>query len=129
MAAETTALALAALLQAAQIGMAAAVMNHDVGAKWNASARDTLPEFSVMTGRMRRAVNNHFEGLILFTIAVVVVALSDAGSPLTVFCAWAYLLARILNVPAYALGWSPWRSLIWAVGFVATLTMIIASLF
>ena len=129
MAAETTALALAALLQAAQIGLAAAVMNRDVGAKWNASARDTLPEFSVMTGRMRRAVNNHFEGLILFTIAVVVVALSDAGSPLTVLCAWVYLAARILYVPAYAFGWSPWRSLIWAVGFIATLTMIVVSLF
>ena len=129
MAAETTALALAALLQAAQIGMAAAVMNHDVGAKWNASARDTLPEFSPMTGRLRRAVDNHFEALILFTIAVVVVMIGDAGSPLTVLCAWSYLAARILYVPAYAFGWSPWRSLIWAVGFVATLTMIIASLF
>ena len=84
MAAETTALALAALLQAAQIGLAAAVMNRDVGAKWNASARDRQPEFSPMTGRLRRAVNNHFEGLILITIAVVTVVLGDAGSPLTV---------------------------------------------
>ena len=129
MAAETTALALAALLQAAQIGLAAAVMNRDVGAKWNASARDSQPEFSPMTGRLRRAVDNHFEALILFTIAVVVVMIGDAGSPLTVLCAWVYLAARILYVPAYAFGWSPWRSLIWAVGFVATLTMIIASLF
>ena len=129
MAAETTALALAALLQAAQIGLAAAVMNRDVGAKWNASARDSQPEFSPMTGRLRRAVDNHFEARILFTIAVVVVMIGDAGSPLTVLCAWVYLAARILYVPAYAFGWSPWRSLIWAVGFVATLTMIIASLF
>lgn len=129
MAAETTALALAALLQAAQIGLAAAVMNRDVGAKWNASARDRQPEFSPMTGRLRRAVNNHFEGLILFTIAVVAVVMGDAGSPLTVLCAWSYLAARILYVPAYAFGWSPWRSLIWAVGFIATLTMIVVSLF
>ncbi|MBP6678861.1 MAG: MAPEG family protein [Paracoccus sp.] len=129
MAAETTALALAALLQAAQIGLAAAVMNRDVGAKWNASARDSQPEFSPMTGRLRRAVDNHFEALILFTIAVVVVMIGDAGSPLTVLCAWSYLAARVLYVPAYAFGWSPWRSLIWAVGFIATLTMIVVSLF
>ena len=129
MAAETTALALAALLQAAQIGLAAAVMNADVGAKWNAGPRDTQPEFSAMTGRLRRAVNNHFEGLILFTIAVVVVVTSDSGSPLTVFCAWTYLLARILYVPAYAFGWSPWRSVIWCVGFIATLAMIVSALF
>ncbi len=129
MAAETTALALAALLQAAQIGLAAAVMNRDVGAKWNASARDSQPEFSPMTGRLRRAVDNHFEALILFTIAVVVVMIGDAGSPLTVLCAWSYLAARVLYVPAYAFGWSPWRSLIWAVGFLATLIMIVVSLF
>ena len=129
MAAETTALALAALLQAAQIGLAAAVMNRDLGPKWNASPRDSQPEFSPMTGRLRRAVDNHFEGLILFTIAVVVVMIGDAGSPLTVLCAWSYLAARVLYVPAYAFGWSPWRSLIWAVGFIATLTMIVVSLF
>lgn len=129
MAAETTALALAALLQAAQIGLAGAVMNRDVGPKWNAGPRDTQPEFSPMTGRLRRAVDNHFEALILFTIAVVAVVMGDAGSPLTVLCAWTYLAARILYIPAYAFGWSPWRSLIWAVGFVATLTMLIVSLF
>ncbi|WP_449044600.1 MAPEG family protein [Paracoccus versutus] len=129
MAAETTALALAALLQAVQIGLAAASMNRDVGAKWNASPRDRQPEFSALTGRLRRAVDNHFEGLILFTIAVVLVVLSDAGSTLTVLCAWSYLLARLLYVPAYAYGWSPWRSVIWGVGFVATLTMILIALF
>ncbi|MDQ7260413.1 MAPEG family protein [Paracoccus sp. PS-1] len=129
MAAETTALALAALLQAVQIGLAAASMNRDVGAKWNASPRDRQPEFSALTGRLRRAVDNHFEGLILFTIAVLLVVLGDAGSPLTVLCAWTYLLARLLYIPAYAFGWSPWRSVIWAAGFVATLAMILTALF
>ncbi|MEF9602294.1 MAPEG family protein [Paracoccus sp. PXZ] len=129
MAAETTALALAALLQAVQIGLAAASMNRDVGAKWNASPRDRQPEFSVLTGRLHRAVDNHFEGLILFTIAVVLVVLSDTGSALTVLCAWSYLLARLIYIPAYAFGWSPWRSAIWAVGFVATLVMILTTLF
>lgn len=129
MAAETTALALAALLQAAQIGLAAASMNRDVGARWNASPRDTQPEFSVLTGRLRRAVDNHFQGLILFTIAVLLVMLSDAGNALTTLCAWLYLLARMFYIPAYAFGWSPWRSLIWAVGFIATMVMIVTSLF
>ncbi|MTH34862.1 MAPEG family protein [Paracoccus limosus] len=129
MAAETTALALAALLQAAQIGLAAVSMNGDVGARWNASPRDTQPEFSARTGRLRRAVDNHFQGLILFTIAVLLVALTDSGGEVTAICAWAYLIARILYVPAYALGWSPWRSAIWGVGFLATMVMIVTSLF
>ena len=129
MAAETTALALAALLQAAQIGLAAAVMNADVGAKWNAGPRDTQPEFSAMTGRLRRAVNNHFEGLILFTIAVLVTTASGQSTGFSATCAWIYLAARVAYLPAYAFGLSPLRSAIWAVGFFATIAMLIATLF
>ena len=121
-------LALAALLQAAQIGLAGAAMNRDVGLDWNASPRDSQPQFSVLTGRLRRAVDNHFEGLILFTIAVLLVMVTDTDSLVTAVCAWLYLFARLLYVPAYAWGWSPWRSLIWAVGFLSTLVMIVASL-
>ncbi|KGJ06770.1 Uncharacterized conserved protein, MAPEG superfamily [Paracoccus halophilus] len=128
MAAETTALALAALLQAAQICAVAIATNRDAGVKWNAGPRDTQPEFAEVTGRWRRAMQNHFEGLILFTIAVVVVVTGDATSPVTVFCSWLYLLARLLYVPAYVLGWSPWRSVIWAVGFFATMVMIVTGL-
>ena len=128
MGAEGTVLGLAALLQAAQLGLAGASMNRDVGAGWNAGPRDDRPQFSVLTGRLRRAVANHFEGLALFTIAVVLVALSGAASALTATAAWLYLAARVLYVPAYAYGWTPWRSLIWAVGFVATLAMILAAL-
>ena len=82
-----------------------------------------------LTGRLRRAVDNHFEALIFFTIAVVVVTLSSAANPLTAACAWVYLAARILYVPAYAFGWSPWRSAIFTVGAAATAVMILAALF
>jgi uncharacterized MAPEG superfamily protein len=42
--------------------------------------------------------------------------------------AWAYLAARILYVPAYAMGLVPWRSVVWFVGFGATVAMILAAL-
>lgn len=129
MTSELTVLTLAALWQAATIGIAAMVMNGDIGAKWNAGPRDTQPEFSARTGRLRRAVNNGFEGLIFFTIAVLVVTLTTQTSPLTAACAWIFLAARVLYVPAYAFGWTPWRSLIWAAGFIATLVMLLTSLF
>ena len=80
------------------------------------------------TGRLQRAMNNHFEALVLFTIAVVVVTLGDKSSPLTATCGWAYLAARIVYVPAYAFGWQPWRSLIWSVGLLATTVMLVAAL-
>ena len=126
---ELTVLALAAVWQAVQIVLAGAAMNRDVGFAWNAGPRDSPPEFSALTGRLRRAVDNHFEALIFFTIAVVVVTLSRAANPLTAACAWTYLAARILYVPAYAFGWSPWRSAIFTVGAAATAVMILAALF
>lgn len=126
---ELTVLALAAILQAIQIGLAAMALNTDVGPKWNAGPRDNQPDFAPLTGRLRRAVNNHFELLAFFTIAVVVTVMSGQTSAFTAWAAWIYLAARVLYVPAYALGWTPWRSVIWAVGFIATMAMILAALF
>lgn len=125
---ELTVLALAAILQAGQIMLAGWSMNRDVGVEFNAGPRDTQPEFSVLTNRLRRAVNNHFEALALFTIAVVVVTLGAKANILTAVCAWTYLVARILYVPAYALGWTPWRSVIFGVGAMATMVMILVAL-
>lgn len=127
---ELTALALAGLLQAVQFIVFAVPANRDLGTGYTSSPRDRPPsrQMSTLTGRLQRALNNHFEGLILFTLAVVVVTLGNQSTPVTQYAAWAYLAARILYIPAYALGWRPWRSAIWAVGFLATLTMIIAAL-
>ena len=108
---ELTALALAALLQGLQFALFSVSAQMQVGSRYAASPRDTPRQLTGFAGRAQRAMNNHFEGLILFTIAVVAVVLGDAGSPLTVLCAWVYLAARVLYVPAYAFGWSPWRSL------------------
>ena len=126
---ELTVLVLAALLQFVQIAVAAAVMNRDVGVDYNASPRDEKVAFSPLTGRLRRAVDNHFEALALFTIAVVALGLSGKGGAVTAACAWIYLAARVLYVPAYAYGWSPWRSLIFGIGAAATIVMLLAALF
>lgn len=127
---ELTALTLAALLQIVQYTLYAIPANRDLGMGYTASARDRAPsrQLSVLSGRMQRAFNNHFEGLILFTIAVSVITLSNQSTPTTQFAAYSYLAARIAYVPAYAFGWRPWRSAIWFVGFFATLTMLVAAL-
>jgi uncharacterized MAPEG superfamily protein len=126
---ELTVLALAAILQYGQVTLAGRAMNRDVGADWNAGPRDEQPPFSPLTGRLRRAVDNHFEALALFTIAVLVLSLSGQTSGLTAICAWVYLAARVLYVPAYAFGWTPWRSVIFTAGAAATLVMLLAALF
>ncbi len=132
---ELTALALAGLLQAAQFAALSVLANLELGPKKTASPRDrqqlggALEDLlSVRTARLLRALNNHFEGLILFTLAVTVVTLSGQASGFTATCGWAYLGARVLYVPAYYFGLSPWRSAIWFVGFLATLAMIVTAL-
>ena len=132
---ELTVLALAGLLQAAQYLLMSVPANLELGTAKTLSPRDPhtfgkplAEQVSPRTGRLVRALNNHFEALILFTLAVTVVTLSDQSTPFTAACAWTYLIARVLYVPAYAFGLVPWRSLIWAVGFLATVAMIGASL-
>jgi len=127
---ELTALTLAALLQVAQFALFAVPANRELGVGYTSSARDRPPsrQMSIRTARLQRAMINHFEGLILFTIAVLVVTLGQQSTPTTQFAAYTYLAARTLYVPAYAFGWRPWRSAIWAVGFFATLTMLVAAL-
>ena len=127
---ELTVLTLAALLQVVQFVLFAIPANRELGVGYTSSARDRAPsrQMSPVTGRLQRAMNNHFEGLILFTIAVLVVTLANQSTPITQTAAYAYLIARIAYIPAYAFGWRPWRSLIWFVGFLATLVMLIAAL-
>lgn len=128
--AELTALALAGLLQGVQFLMLAVMANRELGPRYTTGPRDGQPPrgLSPVAGRLQRALNNHFEGLILFTIAVVTVTLSGQAGGFTALCSWAYLGARILYIPAYAFGWTPWRSVIWGVGFMATVAMIVAAL-
>lgn len=121
-------LTLAALLQVVQFGMYAVAANLQVGSKDAMGPRDQKVELTGAAGRLQRAMNNHFEGLILFTIAVVVVTLGDQSSPVTRAAAQIYLIARLIYIPCYVLGLSPWRSLVWMVGLAATVTMLIAAL-
>ena len=127
---ELTTLALAALLQAVQFLLFAVPANMELGTGYTSSPRDRPPsqQLSTLIGRLQRAMNNHFEGLILFTLAVVVVTLGEQSTAVTQYAAWTYLGARILYVPAYALGLSPWRTIIWAAGFFATAAMLLAAL-
>ncbi|MFC6640906.1 MULTISPECIES: MAPEG family protein [Sulfitobacter] len=130
MSAELTVLTLAALLQGLQFVLYAVPANREIGPGYTMSARDREPsrKLSDRTARLGRALDNHFEGLILFGIAVGVVQMSAQNTAFTAACAWVYLVARVLYVPAYALGLRPHRSLIWVVGFAATMLMLLAAL-
>jgi len=125
---ELTALTLAALLQVVQFASMAVPANLQLGPRYTGGPRDEPRQLTGMAGRLKRAMDNHFEGLILFSIAVFVITISDQSTGLTAACAWIYLGARVFYVPAYAIARSYWRSLIWAVGFGATVVMLGAAL-
>ena len=127
---ELTALALAALLQVAQIVLFATPANLELGTAYTSGPRDMPPArpLSTVTARLQRALDNHYDALTLFTVAVLVVTLGGQSTPVTRTAAYAYLAARVLYIPAYALGLAPWRSVIWSLGLIATLTMILAAL-
>ena len=127
---ELTALALAGLLQAVLFTLFAIPANIELTPAYTTSPRDKPPPraLSVKTARLQRALSNSFEALIYFTLAVVVVTLGQKSSPLTQACAGLFVGARVLYIPAYWFGWAPLRSAIWAVGFFASLIMIIAAL-
>jgi len=132
---ELTVLTLAALLQVVQFGLMSVPANLELGPGKTASPRDRdrlggslEDQLSTKTARLYRALNNHFEALILFGIAVFVVTASGQSTGFTAACAWAYLAARVAYIPAYYFGLSPWRSAIWFVGFLATTFMLLAAL-
>ena len=132
---ELTVLTLAALLQVVQFALMSIPANLELGPGKTTSPRDRSKlggsledQLSEKTARLYRALNNHFEGLILFTIACVVITLSDQSTSFTAACAWTYLIARVFYIPAYYLGLRPWRSLIWMVGFLATTLMLLSAL-
>ncbi|SEN06608.1 Uncharacterized conserved protein, MAPEG superfamily [Loktanella fryxellensis] len=132
---ELTVLTLAGLLQVLQMIWMSAAANRELPAGKTMGPRDPgrlgkplTEQVSPRTGRLFRAANNHFEGLIMFTLAVVVVTLGDKTTGLTAACAWIYLGARIAYVPCYYFGLTPWRSVVWMIGFGATTLMLLSAL-
>jgi uncharacterized MAPEG superfamily protein len=125
---EVTVLALAGLLAAAQFALVSIAANLQLGPAKTLGPRDEPLGLTGIPARLHRALGNLFEALTLFTLAVLVVELSGASSSFTAACAWVFLLARILYVPAYAFGLAPWRSVVFGLGATATLAMIVAAL-
>ena len=112
---ELTVLVYVALLQVLLFCAYSLAANLQTGTGTALGPRDQKIDLTGTAGRLQRAMNNHFEGLILFTIACVVLSVSGQSTPFTQAGTWVYLGTIIAYVPAYVFGLSPWRSLIWQV--------------
>ena len=128
MSTEMVVLVLAALLQVVQMVIPGYFMSKSPGGQaYNLSPRDAKREPGIQEGRATRAFDNHDRNLLLFAIAVI--AVQGETTWWTGLLAWVYLLARVAYVPAYVLGWVPWRSAIWVVSAAAIVLMLLAALF
>lgn len=89
------------------------------GLRHNVSNRDTPAEETPLGGRLRRATANGIESIAVFAPLVVVAQLAGVSNVWTQSAAVAFLVSRVLYLPAYALGLVPGRTVVWAVGFFA----------
>ena len=103
---ELTALTLAALLQVGQFCLVSVPANIELGLGKTSSPRDRArlggsleDQLSEKTARLYRAMNNHFEGLILFGIACTVITFSDQSDLFTSACAFTYLVRAFYTSP------------------------------
>ncbi len=83
--------------------------------------RDEAREPSVVTGRLKRALDNTVVAMAYFAPAVLVIQLLGLNSAATLLAAQIFLAARLAYIVLYALG-TPWvRTVIWVVGLLASL--------
>ena len=91
-----------------------------------ANNRDNLPEPSVFQARMKRVVDNHREGLILFAPLVLIAAQQGISTSTTVLGAQLFFYSRVAHAVLYILGVPMIRPLAWAVGIVGTVMIFLA---
>jgi len=122
-------LVLAVLLAFVQLTLYAIRANLDYGPDYTMSPRDSGPQrpASAMTGRLRRAYENHLETLPWFAVVVLVAHVSGTTSWLSALAASIYLVARIVYIPCYVYG-TRLRSLVWSVAALAILVIAVTTL-
>jgi len=84
-----------------------------VGGAWVAGPRDEPRDVTGVSGRIVRAHRNLLEIFPQFVGALFVVHAAGAEGGWAIFGAWLFFLARVLYVPAYAIGPPGVRPLCW----------------
>lgn len=74
------------------------------------------------------AHQNSFEALLIFSIAVLTALITNNVSLMVENLAITFILTRIIYLMLYLLNWSSLRSLVWAIGFICSLTILGSSI-
>jgi uncharacterized MAPEG superfamily protein len=83
--------------------------------------RSDFPPLQGVAMRVVRAHANLNEALLPFAIVVIAAALLRVSTPLTVYAAIAFFTARLAHALLYLIGATPWRSISYYCGLIATL--------
>lgn len=125
---ELSILALYGLLVAITLLLQATGAMSQLGMGYLLSSRDEGRTAQGMAARLDRALSNSVTTMALFAPAVLIIALRDQSSANSVIAAQAFLLARVIYLPAYAFKITGIRSLAWTVGFFATIALYFMAL-
>ncbi len=125
---ELTLLALYGLLVALTVLLQTTGAMGQLGMGYLMSSRDEGKQAAGMTARLERALNNSVIAMTLFAPAILILAARDAFSDTSLMAAQIFLLARVIYLPAYALGVMGLRTLVWLAGFAATAVLYFLAL-
>ena len=121
---ELYALVLLVLLQMVMGLAATAAIGQAVGGNWLFSSRGDRQDLgNTLAGRLHRARANGFEAITYFAPIALTVAVADASTSLSATAAWTYVGARIVYWLCYGADLTPWRTIVWFVGWFALLAM------
>jgi uncharacterized MAPEG superfamily protein len=98
------------------------------GGKMIRGNRDHFPVPTGLAARVVRAHANLTEALLPFAILVFAATTVHAGNPVMDYAAAAFFLARLAHAGLYLAGATPWRSVSYYAGLMATLIFAAQSL-
>ncbi len=125
---ELTILALYGLLVILTLILQATGAMTQLGMGYLLGSRDEGRTVSGIAGRLERALHNSIHAMVLFAPAVLLIVVTDSATNQSLLACQAFLLARLVYLPAYAFGLTGIRSLAWTVGLLSTALIYFLSL-
>lgn len=99
-----------------------------LGLRYLMSSRDEGRTVTGMSARIERALNNSITALVMFAPAALLIITTQQSTAESRLAATAFVIARLVYLPAYAFGVMGIRTLAWSVGFVATISLYLLAL-
>ncbi|MFT4091412.1 MAG: MAPEG family protein [Asticcacaulis sp.] len=91
--------------------------------KWAAGPRDKARPLTGVAARLDRSYRNFLETYPFFVVVMWLLPAAHIFSGTAIVAGWVYLAARLIYIPAYALGWAL-RPLFWGISLISLLTSL-----